>query len=142
MKFTILQRAKQVALKQCCMFLSKMFCCVSLYHLSLSLVHTHTQSPPPYIPYEFTFEGLLERLAVYIENQDFCAPGHQWPPKSTLVAKVSEQGESCKDLCYRHGMVCEPELFPFLNTMDALRRCVCVCVCGGDDLSYLQNDTR
>lgn len=64
--------------------------------------HTHTQPPPPYLPYEFTYEGFLERVAIYLENQQFCLP-HQWPPPSELQPRISKLGESCKDACYREG---------------------------------------
>ena len=61
------------------------------------------QNPPPYLPYEFTYEGMLERVAVLLENQQFCTP-HQWPPAEVLETRVSKEGESCKDACYREGM--------------------------------------
>ncbi len=45
---------------------------------------------------------MLERVSVYLEYQDHCSHV-QWPPPSALVAKVSRQGESCKEACYREG---------------------------------------
>ena len=103
------------------------------------------QNPPPYLPYEFTYEGMLERVAVLLENQEFCT-SHQWPPATVLETRVSKEGESCKDACYREGMcmchcsavseiqmscdchvfysgmVCEPELFHLLNSKQALQK--------------------
>ncbi|CAL8333650.1 unnamed protein product [Merluccius merluccius] len=33
----------------------------------------------PYLPYEYTCEGMLERVHAYIQNQDFCAPETPFP---------------------------------------------------------------
>lgn len=60
------------------------------------------QSFPGYLPYEFTYEGMLERVMVYLQNQDFCSP-HQWPGRDSLVTTVSKEAESCKDACFREG---------------------------------------
>lgn len=76
------------------------------YDTSGGILFTHMlspQNPPPYLPYEFTYEGLLERVAIYLENQQFCLP-HQWPPASELRTRISKLGESCKEACYREGM--------------------------------------
>jgi len=75
------------------------------YDTSGGILFTHMlspQNPPPYLPYEFTYEGLLERVAIYLENQQFCLP-HQWPPASELRTRISKLGESCKEACYREG---------------------------------------
>ncbi|XP_043971321.1 alpha-1,6-mannosylglycoprotein 6-beta-N-acetylglucosaminyltransferase B-like isoform X2 [Gambusia affinis] len=34
----------------------------------------------PYLPYEYTCEGMLERLHAYIQNQDFCVPDSPFIP--------------------------------------------------------------
>lgn len=59
---------------------------------------------------------MLERLTVYLENQDFCVPGYQWIPEYELITSLSKRSESCKDLCYRVGLVCEPEFFPIVQS--------------------------
>jgi len=43
----------------------------------------------PYIPIEFTAEGMLARLAFQIEKQEFCAGILKpvWPPISALQVK-------------------------------------------------------
>ncbi len=61
------------------------------------------QGLPGYLPYEFTYEGMLERVLVYLENQVFCYPDHQWPGVDSLVTIVSKEAESCKDACFREG---------------------------------------
>jgi len=60
------------------------------------------QTPPEYIPYEFTYEGMLERVSVYQEHQDFCSP-HQWPGKEVLLTRKGKQGVDCKTTCYDEG---------------------------------------
>jgi hypothetical protein len=77
--------------------------------------------PPPYLPYEFTFAGMLERITAYLNNQQHCRP-HQWPPSDSLVARVSQPGVSCKQTCYDEGLVCEPELFHLLNNEEAFAK--------------------
>ncbi|XP_063067782.1 alpha-1,6-mannosylglycoprotein 6-beta-N-acetylglucosaminyltransferase B-like [Engraulis encrasicolus] len=37
----------------------------------------------PYLPYEYTCEGMLERLNAYIEHQDFCHPDAPFPLVNT-----------------------------------------------------------
>uniref|UniRef100_A0AAQ4PPK5 alpha-1,6-mannosyl-glycoprotein 6-beta-N-acetylglucosaminyltransferase n=1 Tax=Gasterosteus aculeatus aculeatus TaxID=481459 RepID=A0AAQ4PPK5_GASAC len=34
----------------------------------------------PFLPYEYTCEGMLERVHAYIQNQDFCRPEAPFPP--------------------------------------------------------------
>jgi alpha-1,3(6)-mannosylglycoprotein beta-1,6-N-acetyl-glucosaminyltransferase len=70
---------------------------------------------PPYLPYEYTQMGLLERISAYINNQDFCNPGHQWPPLSALDIHVAKKGQSCQVACLDRGLVCEPEFFTAIN---------------------------
>ncbi|CAB1454934.1 unnamed protein product [Pleuronectes platessa] len=43
----------------------------------------------PYLPYEYTCEGMLERVHAYIQNQDFCAPEPPFTP-----ANLSKQGSA------------------------------------------------
>jgi alpha-1,3(6)-mannosylglycoprotein beta-1,6-N-acetyl-glucosaminyltransferase len=77
--------------------------------------------PPPYIPYEFTCAGMLERVTAYLSHQRYCQP-HQWLPVDSLVPHVSGPGQSCRDTCYDEGLVCEPELFHLLNTEEAFAK--------------------
>ncbi|XP_014032433.1 alpha-1,6-mannosylglycoprotein 6-beta-N-acetylglucosaminyltransferase B isoform X1 [Salmo salar] len=37
----------------------------------------------PYLPYEYTCEGMLERVHAYIEHQDFCTPEAPFPPANS-----------------------------------------------------------
>ena len=58
----------------------------------------------PYLPYEFTEEGLLQRLDAYIRHQDFCSPFPMpWPEDGAITILVSQKGESCKDTCMRES---------------------------------------
>lgn len=40
---------------------------------------------------------------------------HAWPPVDSLQVWVSETQRSCTETCRRHGLVCEPTFFRFLN---------------------------
>ncbi|TWW80541.1 Alpha-1,6-mannosylglycoprotein 6-beta-N-acetylglucosaminyltransferase A [Takifugu flavidus] len=78
------------------------------------------QTIEPYIPYEFTCEGMLQRVNILIEKQDFCNSTTSWPPLSTLQVVTAEVGASCKDTCQKQGLICEPAFFPHLNSAQSL----------------------
>uniref|UniRef100_A0A147AI28 alpha-1,6-mannosyl-glycoprotein 6-beta-N-acetylglucosaminyltransferase n=1 Tax=Fundulus heteroclitus TaxID=8078 RepID=A0A147AI28_FUNHE len=69
----------------------------------------------PYLPYEFTCEGMLQRLNALIEKQDFCSPTMSWPPLSALQVVRAEAGTSCKQACRQAGLICQPTFFAYLN---------------------------
>ncbi|KAM7436482.1 hypothetical protein ABFA07_013746 [Porites harrisoni] len=73
----------------------------------------------PYLPFEFTHEGMLERVSALVQNQDFCYQ-NLWPPLKALITAQGEAGKSCKEVCLSKGMVCEPEFFPKINSRDSL----------------------
>lgn len=78
----------------------------------------------PLLPHEFTVSGFLERVAEYIEHQDFCGQHNMssvWPPYSELRLTVVKQ-MSCNDACYSRGLVCEPAYFPIINDQQILER--------------------
>ncbi|XP_066264116.1 alpha-1,6-mannosylglycoprotein 6-beta-N-acetylglucosaminyltransferase A-like isoform X1 [Branchiostoma lanceolatum] len=75
----------------------------------------------PYLPYEFTAEGMLQRVSTYIQKHDFCSP-HTWPPESALQVRLSGNGQSCKQACQDQGLICEPSFFPLLNNKDAMEK--------------------
>ncbi|GCB71491.1 hypothetical protein scyTo_0008851 [Scyliorhinus torazame] len=76
----------------------------------------------PYLPYEFTSEGMLERLNVFIEKQDFCRPKEIWPPLSAFVVKMAKPSQSCVEVCQREQLICEPAFFYHLNKEVELKR--------------------
>ncbi|OCT63353.1 hypothetical protein XELAEV_180444491mg, partial [Xenopus laevis] len=73
------------------------------------------QKNEPYLPYEFTCEGMLQRVNAFIENQDFCHGQVMWPPLSALQVKFAEPGKSCKQVCQEEHLICEPSYFQHLN---------------------------
>ncbi|XP_047456144.1 alpha-1,6-mannosylglycoprotein 6-beta-N-acetylglucosaminyltransferase A-like isoform X1 [Mugil cephalus] len=76
----------------------------------------------PYLPYEFTCEGMLQRVNTLVEKQDFCSSTKSWPPLSALQVVKAEAGVSCKQACQRAGLICEPAFFPDLNNADNLAK--------------------
>ncbi|XP_069389486.1 alpha-1,6-mannosylglycoprotein 6-beta-N-acetylglucosaminyltransferase A-like isoform X2 [Paralichthys olivaceus] len=78
------------------------------------------QSIEPYLPYEFTCEGMLQRLNILIEKQDFCSSTQRWPPLSVLQVVKAEPDISCKQACQGVGLICEPAFFPQLNSVKHL----------------------
>ncbi|XP_022109517.1 alpha-1,6-mannosylglycoprotein 6-beta-N-acetylglucosaminyltransferase A-like isoform X2 [Acanthaster planci] len=83
---------------------------------------SQSAAPPPYLPYEFQCEGMLQRLSIYIEKQDFCSRPKSWPPKSAMHVKVSDINESCNKRCMRDDLICEPAWFHLLNYRDVLEK--------------------
>ncbi|XP_078620482.1 alpha-1,6-mannosylglycoprotein 6-beta-N-acetylglucosaminyltransferase A-like isoform X2 [Branchiostoma floridae x Branchiostoma japonicum] len=76
----------------------------------------------PYLPYEFTAEGMLQRVSTYIQKHNFCQSPHAWPPESALQARLAGKGQSCKQACQDQGLICEPSYFPLLNNKDAMEK--------------------
>ncbi|KAM4761728.1 alpha-1,6-mannosylglycoprotein 6-beta-N-acetylglucosaminyltransferase B isoform 3-T3 [Cyanocitta cristata] len=128
----------------------------------------------PYLPYEYTCEGMLERIHAYIQHQDFCttsslppspktkSPAMQsppsllalspnathlvwspsagwvpqaWPPVASLQVWVSEPQHTCTETCRRHGLVCEPTFFRFLNKEEVFLQLSIAC----DSTEYEMN---
>ncbi|XP_058050072.1 alpha-1,6-mannosylglycoprotein 6-beta-N-acetylglucosaminyltransferase A [Ahaetulla prasina] len=74
-----------------------------------------SQKIEPYLPFEFTCEGMLQRMNVFMEKQDFCHGQVMWPPLSALQVKIAETGKSCKQVCQENQLICEPSFFQHLN---------------------------
>ncbi|KAK1876816.1 Alpha-16-mannosylglycoprotein 6-beta-N-acetylglucosaminyltransferase A [Dissostichus eleginoides] len=71
-----------------------------------------SQKIEPYLPYEFTCEGMLQRVNAFIQNQDFCHG----------QVKLAEPGRSCKQVCQEEQLICEPSFFQHLNKDTDLAR--------------------
>ncbi|XP_051873036.1 alpha-1,6-mannosylglycoprotein 6-beta-N-acetylglucosaminyltransferase A-like isoform X2 [Pristis pectinata] len=82
------------------------------------------QKVEPYLPYEFTCEGMLERLNVFIEKQDFCLQREIWPPISALIVKMAKPSQSCVEICQKEQLICEPAFFYHLNKVAELKRII------------------
>ncbi|XP_067864942.1 alpha-1,6-mannosylglycoprotein 6-beta-N-acetylglucosaminyltransferase A-like isoform X2 [Heterodontus francisci] len=82
------------------------------------------QKVDPYLPYEFTSEGMLERLNVFIEKQDFCRQREIWPPLTALKVKMAKPSQSCVEACQREQLICESAFFYHLNKETELKRTV------------------
>ncbi|XP_028404637.1 alpha-1,6-mannosylglycoprotein 6-beta-N-acetylglucosaminyltransferase A-like [Dendronephthya gigantea] len=75
----------------------------------------------PYLPFEYTHEGMLERMSAQIEHLDFCED-KQWPPVKNMKTVKGKFGQSCKDACWEKGMLCEPSYWDILNQLISFRR--------------------
>ncbi|KAL2087901.1 hypothetical protein ACEWY4_016729 [Coilia grayii] len=81
-----------------------------------------SQKIEPYLPYEFTCEGMLQRVNALIEKQDFCHGQVMWPPLAAMRVKLAEPGRSCKQVCQEEQLICEPSFFQHLNKDKDLAR--------------------
>ncbi|KAL5005564.1 hypothetical protein ScPMuIL_016722 [Solemya velum] len=79
----------------------------------------------PYLPYEYTEEGMLQRMNAYIEHQNFCQFQKQpvkWPPEGSITNIYGDPGKSCKDVCWENNLICERSHFLELNSHDTLTK--------------------
>jgi len=79
-----------------------------------------TKTVQPYLPFEFTHEGMLERLHAFTKHHQFCNDGQTkeiWPPLSSLQTFSSKPGQSCDHVCEQKGLICEPAYFTHINNI-------------------------
>ncbi|KXJ29802.1 Alpha-1,6-mannosylglycoprotein 6-beta-N-acetylglucosaminyltransferase A [Exaiptasia diaphana] len=76
----------------------------------------------PYIPYEWTPAGMLERVNALVINQNFCDGNIKWPPLKELHTHVSKVDKSCSETCDEYGLLCESSFFNDINNLEAFKR--------------------
>uniref|UniRef100_A0A0L8FZ24 alpha-1,6-mannosyl-glycoprotein 6-beta-N-acetylglucosaminyltransferase n=1 Tax=Octopus bimaculoides TaxID=37653 RepID=A0A0L8FZ24_OCTBM len=79
----------------------------------------------PYMPHEFTEEGMLQRLNAYLEGQNFCSfqkTAPKWPPSDAIVVYLGEAGKPCNDVCWQRNRICEPSYFEDINNLESLKK--------------------
>ncbi|CAH3025887.1 unnamed protein product [Porites evermanni] len=76
----------------------------------------------PFLPYEWTPGGMLERLNAFVEKMDFCEHGEQWPPTEEMHLLLGSKGDSCKETCARNGFLCEPSFFNHINSVEEFEK--------------------
>uniref|UniRef100_A0A803SZQ7 alpha-1,6-mannosyl-glycoprotein 6-beta-N-acetylglucosaminyltransferase n=1 Tax=Anolis carolinensis TaxID=28377 RepID=A0A803SZQ7_ANOCA len=117
----------------------------------------------PYLPYEYTSEGMLERIHAYIQyqvaelfvlhsaspfspqpNSTNLAWPHSsssspafWPPVNSMQVWVSIPGQACTRTCQQHGLVCEPEFFKFINKKEVFQQINIVCDSTESEMNHL-----
>ncbi|XP_023674901.1 alpha-1,6-mannosylglycoprotein 6-beta-N-acetylglucosaminyltransferase B-like [Paramormyrops kingsleyae] len=92
----------------------------------------------PFIPHEFTCEGMLERVYAYITHQDFCSTSlPTWPAEGALVVQLAPLGQSCISMCKQTSLVCEPALFHHLNNPAAFKRLGLTCASTEEEVDHL-----
>ena len=79
---------------------SKMLICVSSQKLPMQKVSSISfLQVPPYIPYEFTVEGFLERMHTNLQNQNFCKVDASCPSINQMHLRLSMNGQTCEETC-------------------------------------------
>ncbi|XP_013421289.1 alpha-1,6-mannosylglycoprotein 6-beta-N-acetylglucosaminyltransferase A isoform X1 [Lingula anatina] len=77
----------------------------------------------PYLPYEYSEEGMLQRVNIFLEKQDFCrVPVESFVPDQAVQTIIADTGKSCKDVCHNRGLICEPSHFTKVNNKDKLKQ--------------------
>nr|CDJ86800.1 GLY-2 [Haemonchus contortus] len=79
-----------------------------------AIIKALSREPQPFVPEEFTPEGMLIRVNMLI-HRDLCTGTSRWPPRSAFVPKLGAPGDSCEMACRFEGFVCEPSFFPLIN---------------------------
>ncbi|TKR93664.1 hypothetical protein L596_008077 [Steinernema carpocapsae] len=69
----------------------------------------------PFLPFEFTAAGMLERVHFIASQQNFCTEKPTWPPFSSASVIHAPAGFSCQDACAAQGLICERSFFWRIN---------------------------
>ncbi|MCP9258028.1 hypothetical protein DINM_001192 [Dirofilaria immitis] len=77
--------------------------------------------PTPYIPFEFTVLGMLQRVGILVSKQDFCGVSH-FPPLQAMLTVEAVSMQSCQDACRQHNLLCERSFFRLVNTPKFLNK--------------------
>ncbi|KPP61217.1 alpha-1,6-mannosylglycoprotein 6-beta-N-acetylglucosaminyltransferase B-like [Scleropages formosus] len=92
----------------------------------------------PFIPHEFTCEGMLERVYAYIAHQDFCSLSvPSWPSEDNLAMRLGPLGQSCVAVCRHTALRCEPALFHHLNHPTAFQKLGLTCASTEQEVDHL-----
>ncbi|XP_073232231.1 alpha-1,6-mannosylglycoprotein 6-beta-N-acetylglucosaminyltransferase A-like [Porites lutea] len=95
----------------------------SIYHFQ----DYHRVLVKSYLPYEWTTNGMLERVNMFTEKLNFCEHDEQWPPLKEMHIVLGPQGSSCKDACGENGFLCEPSFFNNINTVKEFEKIGITC---------------
>lgn len=96
---------------------------------------TEDKNHAPFLPYEFSAQGMLERVAVLVEMQNLCRAlpyikddnlnrttkiddARLWPPLRSLKV-VTAIDITCNEACSLRGLICEPSFFNAVNRRKA-----------------------
>ncbi len=55
------------------------------------------------MPREFSHSGMLQRVGIYVQQQDFCNRSATWPNVAMLRPVVADRGRSCAEQCKQSG---------------------------------------
>uniref|UniRef100_A0A915Q629 alpha-1,6-mannosyl-glycoprotein 6-beta-N-acetylglucosaminyltransferase n=1 Tax=Setaria digitata TaxID=48799 RepID=A0A915Q629_9BILA len=77
--------------------------------------------PVPYIPFEFTVLGMLQRVNILISKQDFCYVS-RFPPLQAVQIVEAVPMQSCQDACHQHNLRCERSFFRLVNLPEFLNK--------------------
>ncbi|VDK44765.1 unnamed protein product [Anisakis simplex] len=75
----------------------------------------------PYLPFEFTASGMLQRVNILINKQNFCGKS-AFPPNQALKVVYANRSQSCEKACSTNGLICERSFFDLLNQDSVVNR--------------------
>ncbi|KAK3726433.1 hypothetical protein QZH41_014937 [Actinostola sp. cb2023] len=94
----------------------------NIYEVEQAVLEILRMEVRPYIPFEWTPAGMLERVNALVTNQNFCDKTIKWPPIQELHVHVSKEDQSCSQTCEVYGLLCESSFFHDINNLDAFKR--------------------
>uniref|UniRef100_A0A914ZVG1 alpha-1,6-mannosyl-glycoprotein 6-beta-N-acetylglucosaminyltransferase n=2 Tax=Parascaris univalens TaxID=6257 RepID=A0A914ZVG1_PARUN len=80
-----------------------------------------SSKPTPYLPFEFTTSGMLQRVNVLISKQNFCTSAN-FPPRSAAHIVYANRSQSCEKSCREHGLICERSFFDIIDQESIVNR--------------------
>uniref|UniRef100_A0A158PB83 alpha-1,6-mannosyl-glycoprotein 6-beta-N-acetylglucosaminyltransferase n=1 Tax=Angiostrongylus cantonensis TaxID=6313 RepID=A0A158PB83_ANGCA len=89
--------------------------------LENALMQAIKEKPDPFVPEEYTPEGMLIRVHVLI-SRDLCSNTSVWPPIHAFLPKLGVPDMSCEDVCHGSNFVCEPSFFSLINSATLMER--------------------
>uniref|UniRef100_A0A3P9JUF7 alpha-1,6-mannosyl-glycoprotein 6-beta-N-acetylglucosaminyltransferase n=1 Tax=Oryzias latipes TaxID=8090 RepID=A0A3P9JUF7_ORYLA len=94
----------------------------------------------PFLPYEYTCEGMLERVHAYIQNQDFCSPEVPFPPVNSseaLLERFFIREPNSRILSWASSIISFPSWPPLtaLRLLTSLQGQSCVEACQSKGLT-------
>ncbi|KHN73222.1 Alpha-1,6-mannosylglycoprotein 6-beta-N-acetylglucosaminyltransferase [Toxocara canis] len=69
-----------------------------------------SSEPRPYLPFEFTVNGMLQRVNMLINKQNFCTTSN-FPPRKAARIVYASRLQSCEKACSERGLICERSFF-------------------------------
>uniref|UniRef100_A0A7E4ZTL0 alpha-1,6-mannosyl-glycoprotein 6-beta-N-acetylglucosaminyltransferase n=1 Tax=Panagrellus redivivus TaxID=6233 RepID=A0A7E4ZTL0_PANRE len=86
--------------------------------LKAAYVQAMATENKPYLPREFSFIGMLERVDIILTRHDYCSSSGlapAYPPWESAKIILASEGKSCQEACAAEQLICERTFFRKIN---------------------------